>query len=180
MDWTVANTAGEFIKYTKFRRSVSELESTPSSSSSAQSKGEDKQDQPDTVKKISKAEIDKLDGPDIIQGRIYQMEKIAIANTLAATATTHSTKFQDRTETRFQWFMAFGVGTVILGVGGAILKLCYYDISQEDRMRVHVQDAVGNLEKFIMTQLDNLEKATSSKIEHLSERIDTCLDSKQK
>jgi len=33
-------------------------------------------------------------------------------------AKEHTTKFEDRTETRFQWMMAFGVGTVLLGVGG--------------------------------------------------------------
>ncbi|PUU73928.1 hypothetical protein B9Z19DRAFT_1068600 [Tuber borchii] len=121
--------------------------------------------------------VNKLDGPDSIAGRIYQLQtEIKIANMKGNAFTSHSNRFHDRTESRFEWLMAFGIGTVLLGVGGAIIQVYNYDLAQETQMRAYVQDNVGHIERAMMTYISNYEKVTGTKIAHLEDKVEMCLE----
>jgi len=47
-------------------------------------------------------------------------------------------------------------------------------------MRLHVQDVSGKLEKVLMSQIENAEKVTTTKIDHFDNKLDSCLDRKKK
>ncbi|PUU73926.1 hypothetical protein B9Z19DRAFT_1110953 [Tuber borchii] len=124
------------------RRSVSDMRSTPSPCVQA------------------KPKVDTPGGPDSVKGRIYGEDKdMASASARMNLATINAIQLRKLTESRIERMFAFGVGAVLLGVGGVILTIYYCDISRAERMRVHFENIGNNPEKALVSQINNLERS---------------------
>jgi len=61
-----------------------------------------------------------------------------------------------------------------------ILTVFNLDASREECMHVYIQDMAENSAKVIVSRIENWEKVTTSKIDHLNDKLDSYLDSKKK
>ncbi|KAG0639188.1 hypothetical protein HOY80DRAFT_1045871 [Tuber brumale] len=124
-----------------------------------------------------------LPGPETILGRIFKLEKdfagVNATTKVLSKSQGHLEQFHERMDRYIMWMIAGGLGTVLTGTGVAVFKIYYYDVTQEKRMRTHIEDVKVNVmsriessEKVTMSRIESLEKVTMSRFGNLESRLE--------
>ncbi|KAH8153007.1 uncharacterized protein LAJ45_02594 [Morchella importuna] len=69
-----------------------------------------------------------------------------------------------------KYVIAFGVGTVLLGIGGAFFKILDYDAKQNGEMKAYVKTTVETSEKVLQSKLDVMESKLLAEIRLMQNR----------
>ncbi|KAG0641728.1 hypothetical protein HOY80DRAFT_707850 [Tuber brumale] len=110
---------------------------------------------------------DELAGPNTILGRICKLESDIAGSNATTTSLTHledrNHNFQDRVDRYILWM----TGTIIVGAGAAAFKIYSHAVSLEEHMIAHTRDAVGHLEKVMVSKFESVV----SKFESVESRM---------
>ncbi|KAI5806702.1 hypothetical protein DFH27DRAFT_549648 [Peziza echinospora] len=98
---------------------------------------------------------------DSVPGRLLKVE--AEIGTL--------TKLCEHMDGYIKWVFTFGLGTVLLGVGGAIFKLYHYDVTQTNELKGYVKETVGSSEKVLESKIESLRASFESDMKAMKSEL---------
>ncbi|KAG0138297.1 hypothetical protein HOY82DRAFT_534952 [Tuber indicum] len=79
--------------------------------------------------------------------------------------------YQDRADADIKWLTKVGIGSGVLGIGGAIFKLYHYDVSQTNQIKAYIREVGGNLESR-MERMESRMESMESRMERMESRMD--------
>jgi len=59
------------------------------------------------------------------------------------------------------------------------LKVYSYDVSHEERIRKHAEDVAVNGENILMAKMETIEKTSTTRFDHINDKLDNYLGGKR-